>query len=134
MLAKTVEKGGRDWDQHLPYVLFAYRASQQESTLESSLFLLYGRDPRLPTPAALSPAKMREEIDLKEYEVELATRMSTAWELAKKSVKKAQKRQKKYYDQKMKSSQFQVGDRAFLLKPEERTGSLTDPIMDHTGW
>ncbi len=65
---------------------------------------------------------MREEIDLKEYGVELATRMSTAWELAKKSVKKAQKRQKKYYDQKMKPSQFQVGDKAFLLKPEERTG------------
>ena len=24
MLAKTVEKNGRDWDQHLPHVLFAY--------------------------------------------------------------------------------------------------------------
>lgn len=49
MLAKRVEKGGKDWDQKLPFVLFAYRASQQQSTLESPFFLLYGRDPRLPT-------------------------------------------------------------------------------------
>lgn len=41
MLAKTVEKGGKDWDQHLPFVLFAYRASQQHSTLESPFYLLY---------------------------------------------------------------------------------------------
>ena len=32
MLAKTVDKSGRDWDRHLPHVLFAYRVSPQEST------------------------------------------------------------------------------------------------------
>lgn len=42
MLAKTVERGGRDWDQRLPLVLFAYRASQQQSTLESSFFYFMG--------------------------------------------------------------------------------------------
>ena len=35
MLAKTVDKSGRDWDRHLPHVLFAYRVSPQESTQES---------------------------------------------------------------------------------------------------
>ena len=30
MLSKKVKKGGKDWDQQLPYVLFAYRASMQE--------------------------------------------------------------------------------------------------------
>ena len=48
MLATTVEKGGAEWDDQLPYVLFAYRASQQASTRESPFYLLYGRDPRLP--------------------------------------------------------------------------------------
>lgn len=41
MLAKTTENG-RDWDRRLSYVLFAYPASQQESTPESPFFLLYG--------------------------------------------------------------------------------------------
>ena len=29
MLSKKAKKGGKDWDQTLPYVLFAYRASLQ---------------------------------------------------------------------------------------------------------
>ena len=49
MLAKTVAVGGKNWDDCLPYVLFAYRSSPQESTDESPFFLLYGRDPQLPT-------------------------------------------------------------------------------------
>ena len=49
MLAKKVEQNGRDWDSHLPFVLFAYRASIQESVRESPFYLLYGQDPRLPT-------------------------------------------------------------------------------------
>ena len=49
MLAKKTEKEGRDWDQHLPYVLFVYRASQQQSTRESrhsSYFMAEIRDSR----------------------------------------------------------------------------------------
>ena len=38
MLAKTIEKGGKDKDHHLPYVLFAYRAAKQQSTLELPFF------------------------------------------------------------------------------------------------
>ena len=55
MLAKTVEKGGKNWDRRLPFVLFAYRASQQQSTQESPFYLLYGRDPRLPIDSLLCP-------------------------------------------------------------------------------
>jgi len=132
MLAKTVaEDGGQDWDEHLPYVLFAYRASQQDSTQESPFFLVYGRDPRLPTPAALCPEQVRRNVDLREYGVELATRMSTAWETARKCVQKAQKRQKQHYNTKARQPKFAVGDRVFLLRPEEKTGAtrkLTRPF------
>ena len=44
MLAKRVEHSGKDWDEHLPYVLFAYGTSIQTSTQESPFYLLYGRD------------------------------------------------------------------------------------------
>ena len=32
MIAKCAQKNGSDWDRHLPFLLFAYRASVQEST------------------------------------------------------------------------------------------------------
>ena len=55
MLSKTTDSGEQDWGLKLPFILFAYRATPQASTGESPFFLLYGRDPRLPTEAALSP-------------------------------------------------------------------------------
>ena len=54
MLSKTV-KPGVEWDERLPYVLFAYRISVQSSTGESPFFLLYGWDPQLPTELVMSP-------------------------------------------------------------------------------
>ena len=122
MLAKTAEKGGRDWDKHLPYVLFAYWASQQPSTQESPLFLLYGRDPQLPVESVLSPAKTRKLTHLHEYSSQLAEQMSEAWDLARKNIGRAQKRQKNFYDQGKRLPMFTVGDRVFLHKPAEKAG------------
>ena len=45
MIAKTTQTHGRDWDRHLPYLLYAYKSTMQSSTRESPFFLLYGRDP-----------------------------------------------------------------------------------------
>ena len=66
MLAKRVEKNGKDWDTHLPFVLFAYRASTQESTKESPFYLMYGRDPRLPTALEMDNMSC-EEMDVDSY-------------------------------------------------------------------
>ena len=124
MLAKTVERDGKDWDQRLPFVLFAYRASQQMSTQESPFFLLYGRDPRLPTQTVLSSKKTRHDCNLKEYGASLARRTAEAWEDARKCIGKAQKRQKNCYDRKARPPRFGVGDRVFLFKPADKTGPL----------
>ena len=122
MLAKTLERGGQDWDTHLPFVLFAYRATQQESTQESPFFLLYGRDPRLPVEEVLSPLQTKTLVDLREYGADLAHKMSGAWESARENVKKAQRRQKNCYDRGKRPPNFAVGERVFLFKPAEKTG------------
>ncbi|KAJ8353339.1 hypothetical protein SKAU_G00209060 [Synaphobranchus kaupii] len=46
MLKKTMEADGRNWDQLLPFVLFAIREVPQASTGFSPFELLYGRRPR----------------------------------------------------------------------------------------
>ena len=122
MLAKTTQKGGRDWDQKLPYVLFAYRASEQQSTHESPFYLLYGHDPRLPTEAALTPAKARSQVDLREYSIYLTEKLTETWDLARTHIKRAQKQQKLAYDQHARTLNFLVGNRVFLFKPAEKTG------------
>ena len=114
MLAKTVDKEGRAWDKHVLYVLFAYRATEQLSTQESPFYLLYGRDPRLPTDIAFSPAKKRSQLDLQEYGVYFTDKLTQAWNLARANIKKAQKRQKTSYDQKARPPNFHVGESVFV--------------------
>ena len=120
MLAKTVKSNCKDWDQRLPYVLFAYRCSPQSSTGESPFFLLYGRDPQLPKEAVLTPDPDRSQLDLDDNKSDLTHRMSEAWELAKDSVMKAQKSQKTQYDQSVRDFNTRVGGRVFIYMPAEK--------------
>lgn len=94
----------------------------QESTRESPFFLLYGRDPRLPTEVALSPSPEDRNVDVDDFKAELVTGLSTAWETACRNVEQAQQKQKKYCDRRPKDPGFRVGDRAFLYVPSERSG------------
>ena len=70
----------------------------------------------------MSPVQTKKLVDLKEYGSGLASKMSAAWELARKSIGKVQKRQKDLHDQKSRSPSFSVGERVFLYKPAEKTG------------
>ena len=64
MLAKNVVQGDKDWDQHLPYVLFAYHSSLQSSIGESPFYLLYDRDPQIASyPVRVSWRLQRQEDD-----------------------------------------------------------------------
>ena len=71
MLAKTVEQNGKNWDEKLPFVLFAYRSTAQESTGESPFRLLYGWDPKLPMEDALSCPVDCTQVDLDCYNVQV---------------------------------------------------------------
>ena len=99
MLAKTAKKGGCNWDKYLPYVLFAYHASEQQSTRESLFFLLHGWDRKLPSELALSPSKTRQQVDLHVLSMEfmlLIHKLSEACNFAKRNIKNVQKQQKTY--------------------------------------
>ncbi len=48
MLQKFTAANKKDWDEYLPYLLFAYREAPQESTKFSTFELLYGRHVRGP--------------------------------------------------------------------------------------
>ena len=71
MLAKKVKKkNGRDWDVQLPYVLFTYDTSPQDSTGEYPLFLKYGRDPVLYTADMLAYPDGKIRVSVDNYEEE----------------------------------------------------------------
>ena len=122
MLSKSVVPGVSEWDEKLPYVLFAYRSTVQPSTGESPFYLLYGRDPQLPTETILCPPAPREPVVLDDYKSFMMREMSNAWETAQKSVQKAQKKQKRQHDKAAKDVDIQVGERVFVYMPALKSG------------
>jgi len=120
MLAKTVQ--GQDWDEHLSYVLYAYRTSIQESTKESPFYLLYGRDARLHTDELINSVVFREITNLDDYKTELTQHMDGAWNCAREQIKKAQKRQKQQHGKYAKDPDFRVGERIFVYMPASGQG------------
>ena len=122
MVAKHAEKFGTNWDEHLPYLLFAYRTKPHESTGESPFFFLYGRDARLPCEDVFSARRSPYQVDLDDYITELTLGLAEAWRTAQDHLQKAQKAQKRKYDRRAKERQVRVGDRVMVLMPAEQTG------------
>ena len=122
MLAK-VTKNPKDWDQCLPYVVYAYHTTAQESTKESPFFLLYGRDPQIPTVEALSTQSTPYTVDLDDYRSELVMGLSDAWKAAAEHIKVAQCHQKSTYDRRASESKLKVGDRVLVHMPHEVRGN-----------
>ena len=119
MLTKLVSKGGRDWDELLGPVLFAYRTTPHASTGETPFVLVYGRDARMPTSLDFSAPTVRYPIVATEYAKELCRDLKATRELAGKNIKKAQAVQKVQYDKSVKERDLKEGD-LVMLKVQPR--------------
>ena len=122
MIAKCCETKKRDWDDHLPYLLYANRTMMQESTQESPFYLLYGRDSRIPTETGLSMPTPMYELDTEDYRTELVLKLSNAWSVAKEKIERAQDTQKSQYDKHTRRTEVQVGDRVMVFMPSKVQG------------
>ena len=122
MIAKSCDVNGMEWDKRLPLLLLAYLSVEQDSTKESPFFLLYGRDPWLPSGADLDVPLPTYPLDVEDYWAELFVTVKKARELALDSIRKSQEKQQKFYDRKSTSTIFRVGDRVMVFMPSEVTG------------
>ena len=114
MLAKVVTRRGRNWDKVLGAVLFAYRSTPHQSTGETPFYLVYGREPNLPTAMNFHVPVTKFPVVETDYGVALEKELKYARSLAKQNLETSQKQQKKYYDKKAKGSDLKVGDLVML--------------------
>ena len=119
MLAKVVAAGGHNWDSLVGPVLFAYRTTPHTSTGLSPFYLLYGRNPQLPTSLDFSLPVVKYPVVESEYAKELAKELKQARALAQKNIQARQREQKKYYDRRSKIKDLKIGD-LVMLKTQSR--------------
>ena len=119
MLTVYVNDNQTDWDEYIPFVLWAYRSSPHESTGESPFFMLYGRDPLFPIDISITPTELWK----KNNDEDVINQLQDARSLVLKSIKEAQKKQQKYYNKNRKDEGYRIGDKVLLLKPAVEKGN-----------
>ena len=119
MLRKFVGRGRSDWDDYLPYLLFAYREVPQETTGFSPFELLYGRRVRGPLDVLkeswTGEAEGREVVA--SQVLEMRERLQEMMGLVQINVEKAQQRQKHLYDRKASPRSLTAGEQVLVLLP-----------------
>ena len=115
MLGTLTNEQKKDWKQHISSLVFAYNNTPHESTRLSPYELMFGRKPRLAIDAMFEDVKQAEDKQTtEEYIVELRNRMQRTQEIVEKHIENAKKKQKKYYDQKVKGAKLDIGDQVLV--------------------
>jgi hypothetical protein len=118
MLGKVVSESQRDWDQKLPFVLAAYRASVHSSTGYSPNSLFLGREVRMPVDLVLGvPGQEKAEQKYDQYLRELCDKVESSYESARKHLQVAAQMRKRNYDVKVRTKSFEVGQWVWYYYP-----------------
>lgn len=131
-LAILTSRKQRDWDLHLPLVLWAYRTAVQESTKCTPAALLFGRELRTPVDLVFGPPPEPEvegEAGM-DYYGQLRDRLREVHEVARQSLAQAGCRQKRAYDVRCRGGDFDVGAQVWVYSPERQKG-LSPKLMSH---
>lgn len=111
MVSMFVKENQRDWDEYIPFLLFAFRTMTHATTKESPFYMLFGRDARSPLDRVMRTHEPSERLDPRTYKEELHGRLMRCYSIAKENAVAAMERNKARYDQGRREEEpFRVGD------------------------
>ena len=121
MLAKTVKESQKDWDDRLPYVMAAYRATQHTSTTLTPNFVVFGHENVMPADLVLCNSNVLppSENSPVEFVAEQQKRFRFAYETVRNHLKLNAKKRKAYYDASVRARSFEVGSRVWYFYPRQ---------------
>ena len=129
MLSKFCGDNCDDWDEHLPYLMCAYRATVHESTKCTPNVLMLGREITLPVdlmfPNNISPA-YHCHVEYVEY---IRRTLEENFERARIHLRANAEGQKKYYDERAKDRDFTVGQQVLCFYKPNLRNKLNPPYI-----
>jgi hypothetical protein len=136
MLAKVVSVNQRDWCEHLPAVMAAYRASVHETTQFTPNRLIFGRENRMPADVVLgdldtSEAELPSCMD--EYAANIIERQRADYALVREHLGESAIRRKEQYDIRVRPKEFVPGQLVWYHYPRKRQGLSPKWQMYYTG-
>ncbi|GMT20298.1 hypothetical protein PFISCL1PPCAC_11595, partial [Pristionchus fissidentatus] len=120
--------GSDEWEDALPYALYAYNTVPHRATGESPTFLIHGRDDRLPTGESWRVDE-RYVVDSDDYKSSMMLRMKRTQEIVNERLQGEREKMKIEYDKKREGNNVnepRVGDRVYAFR--ERNGEKTPKL------
>lgn len=113
MLSTLSEEQKSDWKSHVAPLVHAYNATKSDATGYTPHYLMIGWHPKLPIPFFEIDSDL-EEGDHHTYVQKLRDRMKVAYKLASKEAGGISDKNKNNYDQGVRFSMLEIGDRVLV--------------------
>lgn len=121
MIGKAVAENQRDWDERLPSIMAAYRASIHESTGFTPNKLFLAREICAPIDLVLGDCFVREEpVACNEFVYETGKRLQSAYTLARECMQTHAETRAFRYDMRVRPKTFQIGQFVWYFYPRHR--------------
>ncbi|KAL5479238.1 hypothetical protein EMCRGX_G022734 [Ephydatia muelleri] len=140
-LVKLVNKEQDNWDEYIDGVLFAYRTSRHHSANVTPFELMYCRKPVLPIEKELNSSdsscyKHNDSADVEAMCGKMLRMKKTLFSNAAKNIKRAQTRQKEYYDKRhFRKKELAIGALVLMrnsAKDSKKGDKMAQRCLDHT--
>ena len=116
MLSKYLTENHAEWDKHLPLLMLGYRSQIHKSLGFSPFFMMFGRAPRLPVDTEIdAPCSVRSR-SAAAYIDELCESLRTVYREAIRVSDARHQLNKRLYERKLNSFNYNVGDRVLLFR------------------
>jgi transposase InsO family protein len=122
MLAKVIDDDQRDWPDHLPTVMAAYRASVHEATGFTPNSLILGREARLPVDLVygLPPDRGQDAKSYNDFVDERVERMSQDFQMVRENLGRLAHLRMDKYDIKHNVPPLSVGQKVWYFCPRRK--------------
>jgi hypothetical protein len=104
MLGTLTTEQKQNWKKYVGPIVHAYNSLRQETTGQTPYFLMFGRQPRLPVDIAFQLDQETGKQPMTSYVTDMKDRLQKTYELASRATERAQERQKRYYDLKLRGN------------------------------
>ena len=125
-LRKVVDSGQRDWDEHIPKFLLAYRSAIHDSTSRTPAKVLFGNELKLPGDLIFG-ATPNDDVNQDE---DSQNSFSKVHDAVRHRIKMVSNRMKARYDRAANTDGFQEGQLVLLFNPQRKKG-LCPKLQTH---